>query len=157
MREALISAGNLSILLVILVAYLRKPLREFVLQRHVGLRDELQRVAEHLRIAQAKFEEFSAKLKAVEVEAAALREQANHDASAMRLRVTTEAKQQSDGIVRDARTASGAMVEEFKRQLLLELAVRVIERTEAIVREHLTGDDRKRIRREFSIQVAKIQ
>lgn len=157
MTDVLISAGNLAILIAILVIYLRKPLREFVQQRHVGLRDELQRVAEQLRLAQVKFDDFSAKLKAVEVEAAALRDQAEHDASAMKLRITTEAKQQADGIVLDARSASGAMVEEFKKQLRLDLALRVIERTEAIVRERLTGDDRLRIRREFSLQVERIQ
>jgi hypothetical protein len=49
------------------------------------------------------------------------------------------------------------MFGDLKNQLRSELSVQVLARAEAILRERLTGDDKARIRREFSQQVESVQ
>ena len=148
---------NVTVLVGVLVYFLRKPISDFVSSRHAGLRDEVQRVSEQLRQSQSQFEEFSAKLKAIHAEISALREQAKQDAEATRARVVNDAKKLSAVILSDAKSSADAAFGDLKTQLRTELANRVLERAEALLRERLTSDERVRIRREFSSQLEKVQ
>ena len=143
--------------MAILFFYVRKPLSEFIFQRHVLLRDEVQGVTAKLRQAQEQFDEFSKKLKMIETEAAALKEQAAQDAKTMRQRLLTEARKAYTQIISDAKTSAEALFVEFRIELQKEFGLKVIDLAEKYLRERLTGDDRLRISREFSKQVERIQ
>lgn len=153
MSALLWPAINFCILIGALVYFLKKPLSDFVTQRHTYLRDEVQKVASQLRSSQGRFQEFSAKLQAIENEVVALRSQAKQDAEAMKVRVLTDAKKQSSGIVADSHVGAAAMTDDLKSQLKSEFGVRVIDRAENIIRSRLTVADRVRIRQDFSRQV----
>ncbi len=157
MSELFAPTINLLILVGILVYYTRHPIRKSVQDRHDGLREELTRVRELLRQAQDQYNEFSSKLKAIEAETNALRLQAVQDAEAAKHRIVTDAQKMSQGIASDSRKAAESLYVELKAQLANEIGGRVLARTEAILRERLTGDDRARIRKEFSTQVETVQ
>ena len=148
---------NLLLLVGILVWKVREPLRNFVSARHISLRDELQKTGDQLRQAQERYDEFTAKLKAIEAEISALRDQARQDAEGMKLRVLSDAKRLAALIVSDARLAGETLFSDLRMQLTTEFANRVVEKAEGLLRVRLTGDDRVRIRREFSMQVEQIQ
>jgi F0F1-type ATP synthase membrane subunit b/b' len=148
---------NLLCLLGFLAYYLRKPAKDFAKNRSVSIRGELEKVREELRIAQEKHREFSSKLKAMDAEVAALKNQAIQDAQAMKGRISAEAQKMAANIVSDARSASVVLYTEFKDQLYSELGLRVLDRAEKILSERLTGDDRARIRKEFATQVGATQ
>lgn len=148
---------NVLILVGIFAYFLRTPLKQFVRGRYVNVKDDVERVSQQLRQSQERYEEFTAKLRAIDAEITALREQARQDAEAMRVRVRNDASKLAGTIVSDARASAGSLYTEFRGQLRTELANRVLERAEALLRERLTGDDRLRIRREFSRQVEAIQ
>lgn len=157
METLVAPAINLAILVSILGYYLRQPLKGFVRTRHDTLRDEVERVGNQLKLAQAKFDEFSAKLKAIDAEVAALKEQARQDSEAMKVRVINDAKRLSQTIVTDARSSAQSVYVDLKNDLRRDLANRVLDKAEALLRSRLTGDDRIRIQREFSRQVERIQ
>ncbi|MCM2323137.1 MAG: ATP synthase F0 subunit B [Oligoflexia bacterium] len=148
---------NLLVLIAILVHYVRSPVRQFVLARHTAIRDELKSVRELLRKAQEKHDEFSSKLKAIEVETTSLRDQARQDAQAFRLRLLGEAQQLSSNIVSDARSTAAGLLEETKHELYLDLGSRVLDRVEALLRERMTGEDRARFRKEFLSQMETVK
>jgi F0F1-type ATP synthase membrane subunit b/b' len=148
---------NLIILTSILGIKLKKPLGEFVRNRHTTLRDELRNVDETLRQAKHKHEEFSAKLKAIGAEISALKEQVKQDSESMKLRVVTDAKRLAGLVVSDAQGAAQGLYGELRNNLKTEFGIRVIDRAEQLLRERLTGDDRVRIRREFSRQMESMQ
>jgi F0F1-type ATP synthase membrane subunit b/b' len=150
-------AINLLILICALIYFLRTPLKNFVSQRHVVLRDELARVRELLASAQRQHEEFSAKLKAFDAEATTLRAQMATDAEQAKSRLIQEAQRLSAQIITDARSSADAMVSGLRAGLQGELATQVLARAEKIMREKLTGDDRTRLREEFSKQVETVQ
>lgn len=148
---------NLLALVGVLAYYLRQPLKEFVSQRHSFLRDEIQSVREQLRKAQGSYDEFTAKLKAIEVEAGALLDQARQDAAATRARIVDNAQKLSANIAIEAKSSAQNAFGDLRAQLRSELATQVVGRAEELLRERLTGDDKARIRREFSVQVESIQ
>ena len=157
MSELIFPFINLSILIVIMVVYLREPLRTFVLDRHTGLRDELRRVRDLLSQAQARYNEFTSKLKAMDAEIASLRDQAKQDAAASQSRILAEAQKLSATIISDSRASAQGLYSQLKSELFADVGSRVLDRAEVMMRERLTGDDRARIRREFSTQVESVQ
>lgn len=141
---------NLAILLGILFYYLREPLKTFIQQRHVSVREELVNVREMLHKAQERYDEFSAKLKAIDVEIKTLHDQAKQEAQSSKTRVLADAQKLASHIVADSRMAAQALYGDLKTQLSTELGNRVLERAESLVRERITAEDRARIKKEFS-------
>ncbi|MEO7161632.1 MAG: hypothetical protein ABI041_01810, partial [Bdellovibrionia bacterium] len=65
---------NLLILIAFMVYKLNKPVKEFVSLRHKTIRDDIHSVKQELQLAQEKYDEFSARLKAIDAEIVTLRE-----------------------------------------------------------------------------------
>jgi F0F1-type ATP synthase membrane subunit b/b' len=148
---------NLVILLAVMAYYLKQPLKTFAKDRHHSIRTDLEVVRNQLRDAKAKHAEFSSKLRAMDAEIAGLKTQASQDAQALKTKVQAEAQKLSSNIIEDAKHASQVLYAEFKVQLYSELGGHVLDRAEKVLRERLTGDDRARIRKEFSTQVETLQ
>jgi F0F1-type ATP synthase membrane subunit b/b' len=157
MHELIAPTVNLLILVSLLFYYLKEPVRAHVHGRHLTLREELDRVRELLKKAKAQHEEFTAKLSAIGAETTALREQATLDAQAAKQRLLSDAQRLSGNIVSDAHNAARGLYEELKTQLSSEMGARIITRAEVLLRSRLTGDDKMRIRQEFSQQVETVQ
>jgi F0F1-type ATP synthase membrane subunit b/b' len=157
MNELILPFINLLILIGVLAYYLRAPLRAFVLERHTTLRDELRRVRDLLANAKARYDEFTAKLKAMEAEIQSLRDQARQDAATAKSKILAEAQALSATIVSDARRSAQGLYGQLKSELFVQAGQRVLDRAEELLRERLTGDDRARIRHEFSAQVERVQ
>lgn len=144
---------NLLILVGLLAYFLREPLKAFVRQRHDSVREGVERAHEELRLAQERYTEFTAKLSSLGLEAESLRDQIRADSHAARDRVLEQAKLLSTHIVGDARETSQGLVNELRTQLYIEFGARVVDRAEGLLKDRLTGDDRARIREEFSRQL----
>jgi len=157
MESLVASSINLGLLIAFMVYKLREPIHNFVAERHHSISHEVESVREQLRKAQEQYDEFAGKLKAVDAEISVLREQMKQDAAAVKQRVVTEGKRMSGILVSDAKHAADTLFLELKGQLYNELTSRVLEKAEATLRERLTGDDRARIRQEFSRQVESVQ
>jgi F0F1-type ATP synthase membrane subunit b/b' len=148
---------NLALLITALVIALKEPLRAFVKQRHETIGETLSKVRKMLIEAQEQHDEFSAKLKAIDVEIASLQEQAKQDAQTISSRVINEAQRVRATIVSDARINAENIFGDLKIQLRADFARRVVDRVEVLVRDRLTGDDRAKLREEFSVQVEAVQ
>ena len=153
MESLLISSFNLLILIGFLVYKLRAPTKDYVAQRHLSIRDEIRAVHQQLKEAQEKYDEFSAKLKAIDAEVSALREQTKQETLALKQRMASDARRMASIVVSDAKRSADALFFELKGQLYSELSHRVLDRAEVLIKDRLTGDDRNRICREFSQQV----
>lgn len=153
MSELIKPTLNLAILLGVMVYYLREPLKQFVFNRHSELKGELARVRDLLQKAKAQYEEFNAKLGALDAEITTLKSQATQDAHAARQRILSEAQKLSTNIATDARHSAEALFADLRGGLYAELSAGVLDRSEALLRERLTGEDRARIQKEFSVQL----
>lgn len=157
MESLFASTFNLLLLIGILVFKLRKPIRDFVSQRHDLIRTEVETVHQRLSQAQEKYDEFTARLKAIDAEVGSLHEQTKNDIQQIKQRITTEARRMSSIVISDARNAAEGLYSELKGQLYSELGVKVLERAESLLQERLTQDDRVRIRKEFSSQMESVR
>ena len=157
MHSLLISSLNLLILIAILVYKLRFPVSDFVQQRHHAIRLELKQVRDQLHQAQEQYNDFSAKLRAIDAETATLRDQAQQDVQALEHRMVQESRRITRQVVSDARAVGESLVLELKSQLYTDWSLQVLERAESLLKERLTGDDQVRIRQEFSQQMETMQ
>ena len=157
MESLLAPTINLALLIGILVYKLRGPLRSFVSQRHVTIRDELQRVRDQLRQAQEKYEEFTARVKALDAESMALRDQTKKEITALQHRITAEARRLSSTVINDAKNAVDHLFSDLRDQMYIEYGTKVLDRAEILLREKLTAEDRIRIRKEFLNQMENVQ
>lgn len=157
MEHLVLPALNFFGLVGLLAYYLRAPLKSFVRNRHALLDTEIRDVSEKLASARAKFEEFSAKLKTIDSEIQSIRTQSRQDAEAMHTRVASDAKRLAERVVVDAKFSADGVFKDLKDSLRAEMGAKVVERAESMLRARLTGDDRVRLRREFSQQVEAIQ
>jgi F-type H+-transporting ATPase subunit b len=148
---------NFLILVAFLVYKLRDPLREFVKNRHDTIRDELHAVSRELQQAQEKYDEFSSKLKAIDSELVSMREHTQQDITAIKHRIISESRRLSLNIASEAKIAAEGLHLELKGQLYTEMCGKVLDRAESMLKEKLTGDDRVKIRGEFSKQLEAIQ
>jgi len=132
---------------------LRAPFGDFVRNRSISLRDELESSREQLTKARSQYEEFSAKLDAIESDIRALREQARLDAAQAQGRIRAETSRLSAQILADATATRDASIAEAKREIVRAFAIQVVGRAEGLLRGRLTGEEKVRIRREFSTQL----
>lgn len=153
MSELLPKFFNLAILVGVLAYYCRKPLKEFLFERHRVLKDELESTQAKLSEAQKKFQDYSARLQSLETEIAQLIQASRQEAEQSKVRILTEAKKMADTIIVDAKRASETMKNEFRDQIRAEFAAQVLVRAETLLRGKLTGDDRVRLLKDFSKQV----
>ncbi len=153
MQSLVLSSINFGILVVFLAVKLRKPVREFIQQRYVTIRDEVQSVSEQLKTAQEKFSEFSAKLKTVEGEIRALRAQSEQDANEAKQRILIEGQQLANQIVADAKKAGNGLVTELRNQLYLELSNKVLDLAEKKLEQRLRPEHSLKKREEFLRQL----
>ena len=144
---------NFTILVAALFYFLKRPTQAFVKDRHHSLKDELDRVQLKLSDAQKQYQEYSQRLSSMDAEVATLIQQIRSESESTKVRVITEAKRMADQIVIDSKKTSESMVSEFKDQIRGELANQVIARTEAILKNKMTGDVREQLKKDFSKQV----
>ena len=151
------SVINFFILIALMVRYLRRPVIEFVQNRHTSILDELKKTKEELGRAQENYDKFSSKLMSLDSEVSSLRNYTAQDIEGTKKRIMDEARRSSYQIITDARAGVDGLFADLKANMYMELVSRVLSRTEELLRDRLTGDDKLRIREEFSKQVEIVQ
>ncbi len=152
--ESLIAPSiNLIILIFFLFIKLKKPIRDFVAQRHVSIRDEIYFVRDQLNHAQGQYNEFSAQLKTIDGEIVVLKEQTRQDTAQMKRKIIAEATRGSGLIISDAKNAAEGLYFELRRELYSDLSVRILSNVEKNILKDLTKSDQSRVQQEFFQQV----
>ena len=150
------SVVNFSLLIGLLAYVTRKPLKEFIQGRHKALSQDINDVADQLRESRTKFEEFSAKLGAIDSETQTLKKRAAKDAEQARDRIIGGAKETAGVIVADARTGAEGILGDLRVELRQELALQVVTEAEASLTKHLNDQERVRIRQKISAELGNL-
>lgn len=150
MHELLWPALNFLALIGMVSFYVRKPAKDFIEQRHLTLKQEVQGVRKSLKAAQDQADDLRAKMKSLDVEVAAIRDQGIQQAQALKLKTLSEAQRLSGVIVSDARNVADGLYGDLKMQLLREVGEKVTMRAEKMLQSRLTHDEKAKIRGDFS-------
>ena len=132
----------------------RKPLQEFVRNRHETLKKNIEGVRIQLKDAKSRYEELDAKLKGMDAELTSLKANVQADASAIRDQVIASAKTSSASLVSDARQSAEALNKSLQSEVKMKFVDEVMALVEKKIQSQLTGEVKKKFAKEFSSRLA---
>lgn len=141
---------NFSVLVVILVVTLKKPLANFVIARQKSLAKQWVEAQELLKEAQAQRATLDRKLQGFEVEKREIRDQLKRDLEVSGAAIIAQSKKLAGQIQADTQAQVAGVVSGMKRELMEELVEKVVQRSEGLVRQRLTTEDAARLKKDFS-------
>lgn len=145
--------ANLVLLLAVLVAVARKPIQKFFASRRETIRSDLDGAAAVLAEAEARFEEWQAKLRDLDAELDEVRANARHRAQEERAHILADARAAADRIRDDATAAVEQSLRQARTELRQEAADLAIELAANLLREKVGKRDRDRLVDEFIARV----
>ncbi|TFG93030.1 MAG: hypothetical protein E4H11_08730 [Myxococcales bacterium] len=141
--------SNLVILIVALVYFGRRPIRDFLSARQDRIRDDLDAAASALAQAEARHSEWQRKLTQLDTEMARIREQARERAEAERKHILADASAAAERIRRDARSAADQELRRAREELRREAAELALELAAETLRARVNDSDRSRLVDDF--------
>lgn len=133
------------ILVVLLWAVTKGPIKTFFLKRHNAVADEMQAATRLREEAEAKLAELDKVLSGLEGEIAQVREQFRADGEREKARILAQAGTESDKIRENAKKALEQEMAKLREQLEAELVKSVMEGAEAKVRQRLDQATQKKL------------
>lgn len=154
MHELIAPTLNFGLLVILLVYFTRKPIKEMVAGRRTAIKTLVEEAQAQKLEAQRRYREFHDKLTAFEAEAKQVLERAQVDGNAMRAKIIKEAHATAERIIKDAESTALSNVQEYKDQIRRETIAKSVELAERLIRDRISSDDQRRIVNEY---VGKVQ
>ncbi len=133
------------VLIAVMVLLLKKPLAEFFSARKTEIRLDLDEAEAALEKAQRTLKEYEAKLAGMGTELETMRAEMKKSAEIESTKVVANADRMAKAMVETAKLAAEQEVRKAKTILRNEAVGLAVEMAEALIREKITEDDRKKI------------
>jgi len=133
----------------ILVYFGRKPMADFLAVRRRGIVDGLEEARRVEHAAQAKHEEYSARIENLDAEISKLREEFKRAGMEERDRMVAEAADRAHKLHAEANFLVGQQLKTLREQLTHEAIEAAVGAAEKILRERATGADQQRLADEY--------
>jgi F-type H+-transporting ATPase subunit b len=146
-------AGNLLLLLGVLVYLGRKPVLNYLSERRQRIQDNLANSERLLKEAKARLAEWTPRAGQLEVEIEELRQMARERAEQERSQILEDARATAERIKRDAASGVDREVERAKQALRDEAADLSVELAGKLLQEQVTDGDRDRLVDEFVAEI----
>ena len=146
-------AGNLLLLLGVLVYLGRKPVLNYLSERRQRIQDNLANSERLLTEAKARLAEWTQKTGQLDVEIEELRQMARERAEQERAQILEDARLTAERIKRDAASGVDREVERAKQELRDEAADLSVELAGKLLQEQVTDGDRDRLVDEFVAEI----
>jgi F-type H+-transporting ATPase subunit b len=146
-------AGNLLLLLGVLVYLGRKPVLNYLSERRQRIQDNLANSERLLKEAEARLAEWNQKASKLDVEIEEVRQMARERAEQERLQILEDARATAERIKRDAASGVDREVERAKQALRDEAADLSVELAGKLLQEHVSDGDRDRLLDEFVAEI----
>ncbi len=144
---------NTLALLILLVYVLKKPLRTFFSERRARIARELDEAREQRNKAERTIEEYKAKLAGMEAELEKMRGELRKSAETEKEKVIANAERMANAMVESAKVAAEQELRNAKIALKNEAVELAVQLAEALIRERINEDDRKRIVEDYLVKV----
>jgi len=136
---------NTVALLAILIYVLKKPMANFFSERKIQIQRDLEDSKEQLARAERIIAEYQQKIAGMEKELDKMRAELAKSAEAESRKVIAGAERMAEAMVDSARLTADQEVRKAKVALKSEAVSLAVELAEALVRERIDDDDRKRL------------
>ncbi|MCH8029794.1 MAG: ATP synthase F0 subunit B [Candidatus Dadabacteria bacterium] len=142
-------AVNLIILLLILGIVLRRPLRNFLVERQRKIANEIEDAKKKIEEARKKFEEYSEKMGKIDGYINSLKEAFGKEAELETQELLAQAETASRRIMEEAREIMAMESARAVAQIKEEIVSSAVNAAERILKETVTEQDKKRLVEEF--------
>lgn len=140
---------NFIILAGVLGFLLRKPMKDFFVQRSATIQRELEEGRKALESSEAQLRAMEEKLRRLGEEISALRASAARETDAERQRLRQEAAQEAERILESARVRLEAENRSARLELKIFAAQEALKLAEQMIRERLDDPTRRELVRQF--------
>lgn len=142
-------AFNVALLLGVLVFFLRRPVRDTLKERALGIRREITDSARSRDEAQKRYQELEARLTALASELEAMRAEARREAEAEEAKLIERAHSEAERIHEAAQRNIRDELTRARNDLRREAVELAVQLAESTLREQVAQEDQIRLAREF--------
>jgi len=147
--EILAGVVNFGVLIGLLIFLARKPTRAFLVSRRAAVVDGLAEAQKMKAAAEAKYEEYQARLANLDAELAQIKSEIIASGQAERERIIAEAERKAARMRRE----TDFLIEQQLKQLRVDLTKETVEAAmsaaEKMLRERTTDDDQQRLAKAY--------
>jgi len=136
---------NFAVFAAILVWKAGPPLRSFVEQRHVSIKDALDEGRRLRKEAQAKLAEYDGRIAGVQAEVDELIAEIRKAAEQEKQRILADAEHQAAAMKKSAESQIAAEIDRARAELEREVMAAAVAATETLIREKATPADQKKL------------
>ncbi|MEW5853896.1 MAG: ATP synthase F0 subunit B [Myxococcota bacterium] len=140
---------DFAVFMFLLVRYAGKPLSNYLVQRHTGVKKAMEEAAAAKAEAERKAREYEDRIKKLDAEVAAIKEDFVRNGQLVRERLVENGKVSADRLLKDAQLTISAEEKRALESLKSEAARLALEMAEKMVRERLAAPDHKRMTDDF--------
>jgi len=145
--------ANFALLVIVLVALLRKPFSAYFSDRRASVKSELDSAAKLLDQAEKRHNEWQKKLIQLDAELESIRRDSRNRAQSEHDHILADARASAERIQRDAQAAAEHELRRARADLRQEASDLAVELAEKILRERVLDSDRDRLADEFISQL----
>ncbi len=147
--EILAGFVNFAVLIGLLIFLARKPTQAFLVSRRAAVVDGLAEAQKMKAAAEAKYEEYQARLANLDTELAQIKSEIIASGEAERARIIAEAERKAARMRRE----TDFLIEQQLKQLRVDLTKETVEAAmsaaEKVLRERATDDDQQRLAKSY--------
>ena len=145
--------GNFALLIAVIFFVARKPVMAYLAERRTQIKNDLDKAAELLSVAEARQAEISARLRDLEAQLEEIAELSKQRAEEESERILAKARAAAERIQSDALEATAQELLRAQRELRAEAAGLAVELAGEILKEQVGDADRQRLLDEFITRV----
>jgi F-type H+-transporting ATPase subunit b len=145
--------GNFALLIAVIFFVARKPVMAYLAERRTQIKNDLDKAAELLSVAEARQTEISARLRDLEAQLEEIAELSKQRAEEESERILAKARAAAERIQSDALEATAQELLRAQRELRAEAAGLAVELAGEILKEQVGDADRQRLLDEFITRV----
>jgi F-type H+-transporting ATPase subunit b len=145
--------GNFAFLMAVIFFVARKPVMAYLAERRTQIKNDLDKAAELLSVAEARQTEISARLRDLEAQLEEIAELSKQRAEEESERILAKARAAAERIQSDALEATAQELLRAQRELRAEAAGLAVELAGEILKEQVGDADRQRLLDEFITRV----
>jgi len=153
LMEFVWEAGNLLLLLGVLVYLGRKPVLNYMSERRLRIQENLANSERLLKQAEDRLSEWNQKASKLDAEVEELRQMARDRAEQEKAQILEDARLAAERIKRDAASGVDRELERAKQALRDEAADLAVELAGKLLQEQVTDGDRDRLVDEFVAEI----
>jgi F-type H+-transporting ATPase subunit b len=144
---------NFAILVWLLVRFTRKPISEYLENRHATIRRDLEQAAELRQQAQRKLQDIEAKIESIDAEIAQIKADVAKDAEQEKLRIIQTAEAEADRIIKSADQTMEREIQRARKKLEGEAVETALRLAEELIRDKINLADRRKMNERYIQQL----